>query len=222
MRILLLLFASFFINGINAMQIERDKAYLLERTEAINAKSLAQNPYGITIIKALCTQKKYAPLLKEVLQKKLLDPDTSWTEGRTTADSVLYLLTTALHNEAYENAFALIEGGANPNNAGVFAAGCAGHWPPLAIAAHDGNVEMVDILLAHQADPNKSRIPNPLGCAIARCISLNSEHEKEPYYQIIQRLLDAKADHKLIIDFSMPEGEKDKNLRDMLETKMKP
>ncbi len=218
MRVFLLLFTSFLINGMNAMQTEIDTAYLLGRTEQINSKSLAQNPYGITIIKALCTQKKYVSILQEVLQKKLLDPDTSWTEGGTTADSVLYLLTTALHSKAYENASVLIEGGANPNNAGVVAAGCAAHWPPLAIAAHDGNVAMVDSLLKHKAEPNRSRILNPLSCAIARC-TLSDEQEKEPYYQIIQRLLDAKADLKLITDFSMPA---DPKLQQMLESKMKP
>ena len=156
-------------------------------------------------LKILCTQKAAAPLLQEVLQKKMINPDTSWQEGGTSATSVFYLLTTALHHKAHENARLLIENGANCNNAGVFDIGCAARWSPLAIAAHNGNPEVVDLLLKHNADPNLPKFPSPLGQAI------NSfDPSKESSYHIIQQLLDAGAHYDLTNkdDILLPKDER--------------
>lgn len=107
------------------------------------------------LLRKLATTYHYVPLLKNLLDKKLLDPNSKFLEKST--GRVYRLINEAVYHQAYENAQLLLQGGADPNRpAHNYARQDYAQELPLLSAVDNLDNEMLQVLLKdNKATPNK-------------------------------------------------------------------
>ncbi len=112
-----------------------------------------ENKDRFLLLRKLVTSGQYAPLLRHLIERKLVDPNSYFTQGKR----VYRLLNEAVYSEAPEMVQALLQAGADPNlPAHNFEVSDSPEELPLTTSvAHLDNWTLSVLLHAKRANPNQ-------------------------------------------------------------------
>lgn len=138
----------------------------------------------------LCTQPDYAPLLKGLLERKLLKVDSVWEHSRGSHP----LIILAVGACAVPNLQALLDADVNPNVVGTNPSALLSKCTPISLAVEKEHPKMLEMLLKKGALTSNISlvVPTPLKLAVDRVFI----GDREKIEKMIRVLLNNYADPK--------------------------